>query len=242
MPHHLIDVLDPWESASVAWWLERAAECVRDIEGRGRRALIVGGTPLYLKALLYGLFDGPPADLELRQRLTEEAERLGSAALHAQLAAVDAASAARLHPNDVRRIIRALEVWQLTGRPLSAWQIQWRSSAPSTPWAVWLDLPREELYARIDRRVLQMIEAGLFDEAAALRRLPRPLSREAVQAAGYREAFAYLDGKATREETIRLIQTHSRQLAKRQLTWFRQMKECRPIIPSNFPSSVPTPG
>jgi len=99
---------------------------------------------------------------------------------------------------------------------------------------VWLDLPREELYARIDRRVLQMIDAGLFDEAVALRRLPRPLSREAAQAVGYREAFAYLDGQATRDETIRLIQTRSRQLAKRQLTWFRQMKECRPMTPAEM--------
>ena len=87
--------------------------------------LFVGGTPLYLKALLYGLFDGPPADAELRRRLTEEAERLGAPALHDRLAAVDPASAARLHPNDVRRVIRALEVWQLTGRPISAWQTQW---------------------------------------------------------------------------------------------------------------------
>src|SRR5262245_5911587 len=150
VPHHLIDVLDPWESASVAWWLDRAAECVRDIESRGRRVLIVGGTPLYLKALLYGLFDGPPADADLRRRLTDEAERLGTSALHAQLAAVEAATAARLHPNDVRRIIRALEVWQLTGRPLSAWQTQWSNSVVSTPRALWLDLPRDELYSRID--------------------------------------------------------------------------------------------
>src|SRR5581483_727916 len=112
--HHLIDVLDPWQSASVAWWLGQAAECVRSVEGRGKRALIVGGTPLYLKALLHGLFDGPPADPALRQSLSDEAERLGSAALHARLAEVDPPSAARLHPNDVRRIIRALEVWQLT--------------------------------------------------------------------------------------------------------------------------------
>jgi tRNA dimethylallyltransferase len=232
--HHLIDVLDPWESASVAWWLARAAECVRAIEARGKRALIVGGTPLYLKALLHGLFDGPPADAELRRRLTEEAQRLGSAALHARLAEVDPASAARLHPNDARRVIRALEVWQLTGRPLSAWQTQWHVPDPqysvlSTQYVFCLDLPRDELYARIDARVVQMFDAGLLDEAAALRRLPRPLSREAAQAVGYKEALAHLDGRATREETVRLIQTNSRRLAKRQLTWFRQMPECRPV-------------
>jgi tRNA dimethylallyltransferase len=246
VPHHLIDVLDPWESASVAWWLERAADCVRDMEGRGKRALFVGGTPLYLKALLHGLFDGPPADPDLRQRWAEEAERHGSEALHARLAVVDPISAARLHVNDVRRIIRALEVWQLTGRPLSAWQTQWdqrgarsaecgkkEGSVLRTPRSalrvLWLDLPRAELYARIDTRVVEMFDAGLLDEAIALRRLPNPLSREAAQAVGYREAFAHLDGLATRDETIRLIQTRSRQLAKRQLTWFRQLPECRPV-------------
>src|SRR5262249_40410761 len=126
VPHHLIDVLDPWESASVAWWLGRAAACARDIQARGKRTLCAAGPPLSPRALRHGLSDGPPADPDLRQRLTEEAERLGGAALHARLAGVDPASAARLHPNDLRRVIRALEVWQLTGRPLSAWQTQWR--------------------------------------------------------------------------------------------------------------------
>src|SRR5260370_5490144 len=108
VPHHLIDVLDPWESASVAWWLARAADCCRDIEARGRRPLFVGGTALYLKALLFGLFDGPPADEALRARLAEEAERTGRQALHDRLATVDPASARRLSPNAVRRVIRAL--------------------------------------------------------------------------------------------------------------------------------------
>jgi tRNA dimethylallyltransferase len=245
VPHHLIDVLDPWESASVAWWLERAAGCVREIESRGKRALIVGGTPLYLKALLHGLFDGPPADADLRQRLTEEAQHLGNATLHARLALVDPASAARLHPNDARRIIRALEVWELTGRPLSAWQTQWKDKERrrqgeeetrkhgdrvlSFSPCLCLDLPRDELYARIDARVVRMFDSGLLDEAAALRRLPRPLGREAAQAVGYQEAFAHLDGQTTRDKTIRLIQIRSRRLAKRQLTWFRQMPECRPV-------------
>jgi tRNA dimethylallyltransferase len=131
--HHLLDVLGPWESASLAWWLGRAADCVREIEGRGARVLFVGGTPLYLKALLHGLFDGPPADEALRARLAEEAERDGREALHARLARVDPASAARLHPNDLRRVIRALEVWELTGRPISAWQTQWRGAPPHPP-------------------------------------------------------------------------------------------------------------
>src|SRR5262249_39671946 len=125
VPHHLLDVLDPWESASVAWWLERAAAACRAIEGRGRRVLFVGGTPLYLQALPPGLFDGPPADPALRRQLKDAAEQEGPASLHARLAAVDPCTAARLHVNDVRRVVRALEVWELTGRPLSAWQTQW---------------------------------------------------------------------------------------------------------------------
>ncbi len=230
VPHHLIDVLDPWESASVAWWLERAAECCRDIEARGRRVLIVGGTALYLKALLHGLFEGPPADEALRQRLTTEAEQRGAQVLHDRLGEIDPATAQRLHPNDLRRIVRALEVWELTGRPISAWQSQWTHDAESGPAdrILYLDLPREQLYARIDARVPAMMAAGLVDEVRALRQLPRPLSREAAQALGYKEAFAHLDGRATLEETTALIQTRSRQFAKRQLTWFRHLPGCRP--------------
>lgn len=237
--HHLLDVLDPWESASVAWWLEQAARCCADIRSRGRRVLFVGGTPLYLKALLRGLFDGPGADPVVRARLEREAETLGRAALHARLAAVDPTTATRLHPNDVRRIVRALEVWETTGRPISAWQQQWHAALASEPEGLhpplasgrclWLDRPHEELYARIDARVHAMIAQGLVDEIAGLRRLPAPVSREARQAAGYREICAYLDGQISLEEAIQAIQLRSRQLAKRQLTWFRSLPECRPV-------------
>src|ERR1019366_2790448 len=123
--HHLIDVLEPWQSGSVAWWLDQAKRCTLEIEARGKQVLFVGGTPLYLKALISGLFAGPPADEAIRQRLTAEAETLGSDALHQRLAAVDRVSAERLHPNDVRRMIRALEVFELTGKPMSEWQTQW---------------------------------------------------------------------------------------------------------------------
>jgi tRNA dimethylallyltransferase len=234
VPHHLLDVLEPWESASVAWWLERAAACCGDIVARGLRPLIVGGTPLYLKALLCGLFEGPPADPAVRDRLAREAERDGRQALHDRLARVDAAAAARLHPNDLRRVTRALEVWELTGRPISAWQTQWGAGLPrrgaeeGVPRCLWLDRPRAELYRRIDERVRRMIDEGLVEEVRALRRLGRPLSRAAAQALGYKEMFAYLDGRAGLAETVRLIQTRSRQFAKRQLTWFRHLPECRP--------------
>ena len=253
VPHHLLDVLEPWESATVAWWLERAAACCRDIAGRGKRALFVGGTPLYLKALLHGLFDGPPADPELRRRLSAEAERDGKEALHARLAEVDPASAARLHVNDVRRIVRALEVWELTGRPISAWQTQWAvgSGQPATssgqwtvrsgealsslptadcllPRVLWLDLPRPELYARIDARVDQMLAAGLVEEVRLLRESQRPVSREARQALGYKELGEFLDGKIRLETAAERIRTRSRNYAKRQLTWFRHLPQCLP--------------
>jgi tRNA dimethylallyltransferase len=233
VPHHLLDVLDPWQSASVAWWLEQAALACRAIEARGRRALFVGGTPLYLKALLCGMFDGPPADDAVRARLESDAARDGSPALHARLARVDPASAARLHPNDIRRVVRALEVFELTERPLSQWQTQWpgpgAANDPASPRCLCLELERTELYARIDARVERMIAAGLIDEARALRAAPRPPGREAAQAVGYREAFEFLEGRVTLAETVRRTQTRSRQLAKRQLTWFRSLPECQPV-------------
>jgi tRNA dimethylallyltransferase len=250
VPHHLLDVLDPHESASVAWWLDRAAEVVKEIEGRGKVALFVGGTPLYLKALRHGLFDGPPADAELRARLEEEARQCGNQALHERLAAVDPASAKKLHPNDVRRIVRALEVYELTGRPMSEYQTQWdegrearsasegrgedpslalRASCDPGDRCLCLDLARDELYRRIDARVLQMIRDGLVEEVRRLRRLDRPLRREAAQALGYKELFAHLDGAAPLEEAVRQIQTRSRNFAKRQLTWFRHLAGCKMV-------------
>lgn len=229
VPHHLLDVLDPWESASVAWWLDKAAEVVRLIEQRGRRALFVGGTALYLKSLLEGLFEGPPGDADLRRRLEVEAEQLGKQALHDRLAQVDPPTAARLHPNDVRRVIRALEVHSLTGQPISAWQTQWsqnRTSPAESQRFQCLDLPREVLYDRINRRVEEMIAQGWLDEVRRLRDLERPLSREASQALGYNELMAHLEGRCSLTEAVTTIQTRSRQFAKRQLTWFRNLPGC----------------
>jgi tRNA dimethylallyltransferase len=240
VPHHLIDTLDPWESPTVAWWLERAAEACRDIEARGKRPLLVGGTPFYLKALLHGLFPGPPADGELRQRLEAEAATWGNEALHRRLAAVDPRTALRLHPNDVRRVVRALEVYELTGKPISAWQQTWDSPAfagnsEATPPAaripgVVLEMPRNELYQRIDKRVSTMLEAGWLAEVEQLLLLPRPMSREARQALGYRELLAYReDSEQTWDEVIEAIRTHTRQFAKRQLTWFRHFSQLIPM-------------
>jgi tRNA dimethylallyltransferase len=231
--HHLLDVLDPWQSSSVAWWLQQAAACCREIESRRKRVLFVGGTALYLKALLHGLFEGPPADETIRQELMREAVEAGSEALHKRLAKLDPVTAKRLHSNDIRRIIRALEVYQLTGRPISAWQQQWPSKQANQQRTAtqvhYLNVPRTELYARIDQRVRVMFKQGLLEEVQALLRLPYPLGKEARQALGYKEILDHFEGKFDLEETIGRIQTRSRQFAKRQMTWFRNIPECRPI-------------
>jgi tRNA dimethylallyltransferase len=233
VPHHLIDVLDPWEASSVAWWLDQAARCSADIRARAKRILFVGGTPLYLKALLHGLFEGPPENAEVRRRLTEEAQQRGEPALHERLARIDPAAAARLHPNDLRRVVRALEVWELTGKPLSSWQTQWAHEGSASPQGalsqmVWLDLPRPELYARINARAQRMFAQGLVEEVRLLRSNPRPISRVAGQALGYKEAIAHLENQVGLEDTLTRVQTRTRNFAKRQLTWFRHLPGCRP--------------
>jgi tRNA dimethylallyltransferase len=237
VPHHLIDVLDPWESGSVAWWLERAAEACVEIRSRGKRPLFVGGTPFYLKALLHGLFDAPPVPPEVRAELEAEAVRVGNEELHRRLADVDPKAAFQLHPNDVRRVVRALEVYRTTGRPISELQTTWGTppAGPSTPPCVVFTWPRDELYRRIDRRVDAMLSAGWLDEAVALTRLPHPLSKEAGQALGYRELLLYWNKAAGWDETVAAIKTRTRQFAKRQLTWFRHLPGCEPI-PADVPN------
>ncbi len=231
VPHHLLDVLDPWESGSVAWWLDRAAEACRQIRGRGKCPLFVGGTPFYLKAVRHGLFDAPPVDPAIRPRLEADAARIGNAAMHRRLAEVDAKTARRLHPNDVRRVVRALEVFESTGRPISDLQLTWDTPAATRIPCVYLDWPRDELCRRIDARVTAMLSAGWVDEVARLRQLPRPLSKEASAALGYRELLSHPAGTVVSEELAETIRLRTRQFAKRQLTWFRNLSDCLPIDP-----------
>jgi tRNA dimethylallyltransferase len=188
----------------------------------------VGGTPLYLKALLRGIFEGPPADWALRKRWQSQAETHGQGWLHQQLAAVDPMAASRLHANDMRRLIRALEVYEKTGRAISEWQQQFEAARPAETCRVFvLDWPREQLYARIDRRVEAMFAAGLVAEVQSLLAAGLQLSQTARQALGYREVFEHLAGERDLAETIALVKTRTRQFAKRQLTWFRSLSECR---------------
>jgi tRNA dimethylallyltransferase len=242
IPHHLIDVIDPWESASVSAYREWAARAVRRIEERGKRPLFVGGTPLYLKALLRGLFRGPAGDMELRQRLEHEADAHGDQALHQRLADLDPATADRLHVNDRRRIIRALEVIELTGKPISVLQTEHDRPAPAEAKVFALDLPRAELHERINCRVVKFFESGFVDEVRALQSGPRPLCPVAAQGIGYREVIATLGGSATLEETIDRVQARSRQFAKRQMTWFRGLEEVQlvPIAPDEPAERIAT--
>jgi tRNA dimethylallyltransferase len=223
VPHHLLDVLDPWEASSVAAYRDRAGATLADLEARGVPALFVGGTPLYLKALLRGLAAIPPADPELRARLDAEDD----ATLHRALAAVDPASAARLHPNDRRRVIRAIEVQAATGRPLSAQQEEHDRPAEGVR-VLALSRPRAELHRRIDARVVAMFDGGFLDEVRRLLASPHPLGDTARQAAGYAEAIDHLEGRLAREAAVARTQARTRQLAKRQETWFRGLAEVRP--------------
>ncbi len=235
VPHHLLDLLHPWESASVADYRAWALSAVEAIQARGRRPLFVGGTALYLKTLLRGLFDGPGADPDLRARLEADADRLGGEALHARLVQGDPVSAARLHPADRRRVIRALEVLELTGRPLSDFQTS--HDQPDRDARVFaLERPRQTLRDRIDRRVVSMFEHGLLAEVRALRSASRPLNPVPSQGVGYREAIDHLDGRSSLAEAVAKTQARTRQFAKRQGTWFRGLAECRPLpVPDDEP-------
>jgi tRNA dimethylallyltransferase len=230
VPHHLIDLCEPHEAFSVAHYLSAAKDAAGSVIARGRVPLFVGGTGLYLRALLRGVFDGPQIPPELRRQLEAE---LGSASpeqLYERLAAVDPSAARRIHPNDSKRILRALEVYHATGRPLSELQRQEPLPAENRPANVfWLSPPRRWLYERIDRRVEQMFATGLLDEVRGLLERPLPLSHTAQQGLGYKEVIAHLEQNMPLTETLNLIQARTRQFAKRQHTWFRHLEECRPV-------------
>lgn len=225
VPHHMIDVCEPGEAFSVARYVQQADLCVRDVLARGRVPVIVGGTGLYADSLISGLtFAERQEDMQLRRKLTARYETEGAEALHAELAAVDAEAAARLHPNDGRRIVRALEIYALTGETITEHDRKTRER-PDRFDALRLVLspePRERLYSRIDQRVDAMLREGLLSEVEAL--LARGLSPEctALQAIGYKEFVGALRGECTVAEAAEELKRATRRYAKRQLTWFRR--------------------
>ena len=230
VPHHLVDVADPSESMSVDRFIAMAGEAAREVAGRGREVLVVGGTALYLKALLFGLFRGPRADLPLRDRLEAEAMRDGPGSLHRRLAAADPVSAARIHPTDLRRLVRALEVIEKTGRPLSEQQREWADPEPLYPHrTLALRRPRPVLHARIAARVAAMAREGLVEEVRRLLAAPGGLGRTAAQAIGYKEIVDHLEGRVpTLAEALEKVRTRTNRLARAQETWLRSLARSDP--------------
>ena len=238
IPHHMIDVAEPEENWSVARYVEAAAACVEDILARGKLPVIVGGTGLYIDSLLSGrTFAGGPVNETLRQELSERYDEIGAAGLLGELRKIDPERAAKLHPGDKKRIVRALEVFSLTGRTITEHDRRTAALPPrfdSVRYALSFR-DRETLYARIRLRVDDMVRRGLFDETRALLEAGVSPDATAMQAIGYKEAAAALRGECTREEAAEMIKRASTRYAKRQLTWLRRDKELRWIFREDRP-------
>ncbi|MCE9637880.1 MAG: tRNA (adenosine(37)-N6)-dimethylallyltransferase MiaA [Planctomycetes bacterium] len=218
--HHLVGVLDPSERLDAKRWCGLVDAAIGDVRSRGARPLVVGGTALYLRSLLFGLFDGPPQDAELRARLATD-ESVAPGTLHARLALVDAAAAARLHPNDTKRLLRALEVHEKTGRPISELQGQW-SGPPRVPYlALGLRRSREDLRRRIDARIDRMAAAGLVDEVRALAAQGR-IGATAAKAIGVKELVPALGPGGDLAAAFAEVRRHTWTFARRQDTWWRR--------------------
>lgn len=228
VPHHLIDICDPIEEYSVAQYLAAAERVVGEIRSRGREVLFVGGTPMWLKCLLRGMFDGPPANWELRQTIEREAATLAPGELHKRLQQVDPLAATKIHANDTRRLVRALEVYRSTGEPISHQQLEFdEARSPEQCKVFVLQRDRDEQVERIETRVEAMLAEGLVDEVRSLLANGKPLGRTASQAVGYREVLDHLAGEIDEPAMIDKIKTRTRRFAKRQRTWFRGLSECR---------------
>lgn len=226
VPHYMLDVADPDEPFSVARYQEMAEEVIRDIHSRGHRALLVGGTGLYLRALRHPMAMGMvTGDTSLREQLEEQAKQTdGRFVLHQKLSEVDPETAARLHVNDVRRVVRALEVYQLTGIPFSQ-QPQTQAEPPFRYRVASLTMEREILYRRIEQRVDRMLEDGLVEEVRALLDSGVPADAQALKGLGYKELIPYLQGKISLEEAVYRLKLGTRHYAKRQLTWMRREED-----------------
>lgn len=221
VPHHLIDVCEVSEVFDAKQFIEMASQVIDRIHARGRKALVVGGTGLYLRALRQGLFEGPSRNEELRERL----EKMSALQLFEELERLDPATARRIDRHNPRRLVRALEVFHETGQPISELQKEWgreKDSRAVVPAGFMLNRDRKDLHTRIEQRIDQQIASGWLNEVRQLREQGLEKSATAMQAAGYRELVAHLRGDLSLAEAVTLIKTRARQLSKRQLTWFRR--------------------
>ncbi len=223
IPHHLIDVVDPDSNFTAADFVAHGQRLIGQIHDRGALPLVVGGTGLYIRALTAGLIDAPPADEPLRQRLYQDEAEQGEGTLYRRLQQIDPLQAATIHPRNLVRVIRALEVFESSGQPLSTWQNQHGfAEEPYRLLKIYLDLPRTELDERINQRVEAMFADGLIDEVAALLAAGFNPQHKALKTIGYREVLQYLAGELDRAGAIARIQTETRRYARRQMTWFRK--------------------
>ncbi|OWR32831.1 tRNA (adenosine(37)-N6)-dimethylallyltransferase MiaA [Saccharibacillus sp. O23] len=238
VPHHLIDIHEPDEPFSVSEFQERCDALIPEIASRGRLPFIVGGTGLYVESLCYRYeFAESGADEDFRREQALFAEKEGVEALHARLGEIDPASAQRLHPNDTRRVIRALEIHHLTGETLSQQLARQKKTTPYDLCLIGLTMDRQMLYNRIEERIDQMMEQGLIEEVEALRARGYTPDMVSMQGLGYKEIWPYLDGSATLEEAVYRLKRDTRHFAKRQLSWFRHMQDIRWVDvsePENF--------
>ncbi|HBI04912.1 MAG TPA: tRNA (adenosine(37)-N6)-dimethylallyltransferase MiaA, partial [Paenibacillaceae bacterium] len=225
VPHHLIDICHPDESFTVANFQEKTKELITDINKKDRLPMIVGGTGLYIQSVLYTYhFSDAGEDPLYREKMEQLALKEGNNVLHSHLAQVDPLTAQRLHPNDIKRVIRALEIHHLTGETM----VQFQKRSQQSPYdllLLGLNMERSLLYERINQRVDRMVQEGLIEEVEQLLARGYNCNYRSMQALGYKEMVAYLQGEMNKEEAIELIKKRTRNFAKRQLTWFRNMKD-----------------
>jgi len=225
VPHHLINIIPPDKNWSVSDFISNARSIIEDIIKRGKLPIVVGGTGLYLNALIEGYaFPLIEANRAIRERLEGEAKAYGSPHLYERLKKVDPDAAAKIHYNDLKRIIRALEVYELTGKPISKAQSKDEESLPYEPVIVGLDMDRKKLYERIEERIDRMLKAGLVEEVQGLIKEGYDKKLTSMQAIGYKEVAEHLHGKYTYDELVNILKQNTRNFAKRQMTWFRRFK------------------
>ena len=236
VPHHLIDVLEPWEPFNVAVFQKLAREVVEDIYSRGRLPIIAGGTGFYIQALLYDIdFKETEENGAIRRELERLGEEKGPEYLHRMLEEIDPESAAAIHANNRKRVIRAIEYYKLTGEKISVHNQEEREKTSPYHFLYYvISMDREELYRRIDRRVDLMMENGLVEEVKRLKEMGCTRDMVSMQGLGYKEILDYLDGKCTLEEAVYVMKRDTRHFAKRQLTWFRRERDTRWLIQEEY--------
>ncbi|WP_245583482.1 tRNA (adenosine(37)-N6)-dimethylallyltransferase MiaA [Paenibacillus assamensis] len=226
IPHHMMDIHNPDESFSVAEFQTRCTSLIEDISSRNKLPFIVGGTGLYVESVAYGFeFSESGGDESFRTEMASYAEQFGAQALHDRLVAIDPSSSARLHPNDTRRVIRALEVFHMTGRTMSEQLEGQERVSPYELCIIGLTMDRSLLYKRIEARVDEMLEQGLVKEVESLLQAGYDRTLVAMQGLGYKEIASYLAGERSYESAVELLKRDTRRFAKRQLSWFRRMKD-----------------